>query len=67
MNVNSLTAFFCVTLGYCSLAYEPDEGLDEWLEDVFETQTRLPLSNWPTGIEHSYWSDVVSLDIVFSF
>jgi len=42
-----------------SLAYEPDEGLDEWTEDVFESQVRLPLSSWP-GEDKSYWSDIVS-------
>lgn len=41
-----------------SIAFEPDEGLDEWVEDIFENQLRLPLSHWPTE-KDSYWTDVV--------
>ncbi|XP_064383023.1 myoferlin-like isoform X2 [Halichondria panicea] len=40
-----------------SIAFEPDEGLDEWMEDIFENQLRLPLSHWPVESE-SYWTDV---------
>ncbi len=43
-----------------SMAFEPDEGLDEWAEDVFENQLRDPLCNWPPE-EKSRWTDVVSL------
>ncbi len=43
-----------------STAFEPDEGLDEWAEDVFENQLRAPLCNWPPE-EQSWWTDVVSL------
>lgn len=43
-----------------SIAFEPDEGLDEWTEDVFENQTRYPLSNWPDE-STSFWTDIVSL------
>lgn len=43
-----------------SIAFEPDEGLDEWMEDIFENQLRLPLSHWPVESE-SYWTDVVSV------
>ena len=50
---------------HSQIAYEPDEGLDEWQEKVFETQTRLPLLHWPTEAEKSYWSDIVSWHIVF--
>ena len=42
-----------------SIAFEPDEGLDEWTEDVFENQLRFPLSHWPSETD-SYWTDVVS-------
>ena len=42
-----------------SIAFEPDEGLDEWTEDVFENQLRIPLSHWPAE-KGSFWTDVVS-------
>ena len=61
--IRSLVAIFinslCPSPSCISLAYEPDEGLDEWTEDVFESQVRLPLSSWP-GEDKSYWSDIVS-------
>ena len=49
----------------CSLvAYDPDEGLDEVQEKVFENQTRLPrdLLHWPSEKDQSrtYWSNIVS-------
>ena len=43
-----------------SMAFEPDEGLDEWQEDIFEHQTRKPFSGWPQDIAKSSWYDVVS-------
>lgn len=43
-----------------SIAYEPDEGLNEWTEDIYEHQTRRPFSNWPADISHSSWFNVVS-------
>ena len=42
-----------------SIAFEPDEGLDEWTEDIFEYQLRYPLGHWPESSD-SYWADVVS-------
>ena len=42
-----------------SIAFEPDEGLDEWTEDIFENQLRPPFSSWPNS-DRSWWSDVVS-------
>ena len=48
-----------------SIAFEPDEGLDEWMEDIFENQLRLPLSHWPVESE-SYWTDVVSVSLSVS-
>lgn len=45
-----------------SIAFEPDEGLDEWTEDIFENQLRFPLANWPAE-KDSYWTDVVSDDV----
>ena len=42
-----------------SIGFEPDEGLDEWTEDVFEYQLRLPLGHWPDPSQ-SYWADIVS-------
>ena len=42
-----------------SIAFEPDEGLDEWTEDIYENQTRYPLSNWPDE-STSFWTDIVS-------
>ncbi len=41
-----------------SIAFEPDEGLDEWTEDIFEYQNRYPLGHWPDSSE-SYWADLV--------
>lgn len=43
-----------------SIAFEPDEGLDEWTEDVYENQSRYPLANWPDQTL-SFWTDIVSL------
>lgn len=46
-----------------SIMFEPDEGRDEWTEEVYENQTRHPLSNWPDDSEVesvSFWTDVVS-------
>ena len=43
-----------------SISYEPDDGLNEWTEDVFEHQTRRPFSNWPIDMSNSSWFDVVS-------
>ena len=45
-----------------SIVSEPDEGRDEWTEDVFENQTRRPLSHWPDKEESgSFWTDIVSI------
>ena len=42
-----------------SIAFEPDEGLDEWTEDIFEYQDRYPMGYWPDESQ-SYWADIVS-------
>ena len=41
-----------------SIAFEPDEGLDEWTEDVYENQSRYPLAHWPDQTL-SFWTDIV--------
>ena len=38
---------------------EPDEGLHEYMEEVFENQTRDHLSDWLNESGH-FWTDVVS-------
>jgi hypothetical protein len=43
-----------------SVAFEPDEGLNEWTEDVYEHQMRRPFSGWPADSSHSSWFTVVS-------
>ena len=44
-----------------SIAYEPDEGLNEWAEDIYEHQTRRPFSSWPADMSQSSWFNVVSV------
>ena len=44
------------------MAFEPDEGLDEWQEDIFEHHTRKPFSGWPQDMAKASWYDVVSVD-----
>ncbi|KAL5471552.1 hypothetical protein EMCRGX_G029676 [Ephydatia muelleri] len=41
-----------------SIAFEADEGLNEWQEDIYENQIRAPFSSWPNDPTKSYWSDV---------
>ncbi|KAL5471562.1 hypothetical protein EMCRGX_G029688 [Ephydatia muelleri] len=41
-----------------SIAFEADEGLNEWQEDIYENQIRAPFSSWPNDPTQSYWSDV---------
>lgn len=43
-----------------SIAFEPDEGLDEWTEEIFEYQDRYPFGHWPEQTQ-SYWADVVGV------
>ncbi|KAL5471557.1 hypothetical protein EMCRGX_G029682 [Ephydatia muelleri] len=41
-----------------SIAFEADEGLNEWQEDIYENQIRAPFSSWTNDPTKSYWSDV---------
>ena len=41
-----------------SCTFEPEEGLNEWTEEIFENQTRKFLSHWPDESK-SYWTDLV--------
>ena len=43
---------------YISIAFEADEGLNEWQEDIYENQIRAPFSSWPNDPTRSFWSDV---------
>ena len=43
-----------------SITFEPEDGHENWVEEVFENQTRSPLSNWPGGAA-SFWTDSVNL------
>ena len=38
---------------------EPDDGHDEWLEEVFECQSRRAFRNWPSHMSKSTWIDSV--------
>lgn len=49
-----------------SIAYEPDDGLNEWTEDIYEHQYRRPFSSWPADESASSWYDVVS-KVAFNF
>lgn len=41
-----------------NIEFEPEEGRDEWTEEIFENQTRHPLSPWPD--EETYFlTDIV--------
>ena len=42
-----------------SVAFEPDEGLNEWQQDAFEQQTRRTFQNWPDQMIKSTWFDSV--------
>ena len=43
---------------HTSIAFEADEGLNEWQEDIYENQIRAPFSSWTNDPTKSYWSDV---------
>lgn len=42
-----------------SVAFEPDEGLNEWQQDAFEQQTRRTFQSWPDQMIKSTWFDTV--------
>ena len=44
-----------------SIAFDEDEGRNEWQEDLFEHQNRKPFGGWPSDMTKSSWYDVVSL------
>ena len=43
-----------------SIAFDQDEGRNEWQEDLFEHQNRKPFGGWPSDMTKSTWYDVVS-------
>ena len=51
----SLRRILCI---FVSIAFEADEGLNEWQEDIYENQIRAPFSSWPSDAAKSFWSDV---------
>ncbi len=44
-----------------SIAFDQDEGRNEWQEDLFEHQNRKPFGGWPSDMIKSSWYDVVSI------
>lgn len=50
-----------------SSTFKPEEGLNEWTEEIFENQNRSLLSDWPDESK-SYWTDLVNTleAVVFS-
>ena len=42
-----------------SVAFELEEGLNEWQQDIFEQQTRGVFQNWPDEMDKSTWFDAV--------
>jgi hypothetical protein len=42
-----------------SSTFEPEEGLNEWTDEIFENQTRPLLSDWPDESQ-SNWTDLVN-------
>ena len=44
----------------CSSTYDPEQGLDEYTDEVYENQTRQFFSNWPEA-KNCIWTDFVSL------
>ena len=41
-----------------SIDFEPEQGRNEWTEEIFENQSRQPLSYWPDETS-SFWTDAV--------
>ena len=42
-----------------SIDFEPDDGHDEWQQEVFEHQSRGKFENWPAKMSDSTWLDLV--------
>ena len=52
----------CVCVCACSVEFDPDEGLNEFQEDIYEHEIRLPFSAF--GHHEAYWADVVCIHYI---